>query len=154
MEAEGGIFDEATLRAVQEVSWHLLTMADRFNSSFAGHATALGLSVSGAKLLLQLGPDEAVPMRTLAERARSDPSNLTAVVDKLEGKGLLRRRPDSGDRRVKILVLTPDGQQARAALWDRITNDVGPLAHLSPTQIEELRDRLREAVRGTGEVPR
>jgi DNA-binding MarR family transcriptional regulator len=142
------MFDEATLRAVQEVSWLLLTMTDRFNASFAGHAGALGLSAGAAKLLLQLGNDEAVPMRTLAERARSDPSNLTSLVDKLEAKGILVRRPDAVDRRVKILALTPEGQRVRQSLWQRITHDVGPLAHLSPEQVEQLRLLLREAVRG------
>jgi DNA-binding MarR family transcriptional regulator len=141
-------FDAATLQAVQEVSWHLLALAEQFNANFATHAARAGLPVGAAKLMLQLGPEEAVPMRTLAERAHSDPSNLTSLVDKLEAKGILERRADDVDRRVKILVLTPKGKQTRESLWHQITHDVGPLAHLTPAQVNELRDALREAVKG------
>lgn len=145
--------DEETLHAAQEVSWLLLTLAERFNETFAAHSAAVALSVGQAKVLLQLKPDEAVPMRSLAERTRSDPSNLTGVVDKLEARNLTKRQPGAVDRRVKTLVLTPEGQSVRDELWHRITHDIGPLAHLSFDEIDRMRTLLRAAVYGKSPGP-
>ena len=48
-------------------------------------------------------------MRELAERLYLDPSNLTALVDRLEALGLVERQADPDDRRVKRLVITDKG---------------------------------------------
>src|SRR3979490_364971 len=37
--------------------------------------------------------------------------SMTAVVDRLEKKGLIMRTPASGDRRAKVLKLTPEGRR-------------------------------------------
>jgi len=134
------------LRLVHEVSWLLVVMAGRLQDNFAAHAAEFGLSAAQAKLLLQLHPTEAKPMRVLAERLRYDPSNLTGVVDKLEQRGVLRRRPDPHDRRVKALAITDEGIRLRDGFWQRLTTDAGPLAHLGPAQLARLHELLTEAL--------
>jgi DNA-binding MarR family transcriptional regulator len=52
---------------------------------------------------------EPLSMRELAERLYLDPSNLTALVDRLEELGLVERQADADDRRVKRLVITEKG---------------------------------------------
>src|SRR5258708_29313671 len=37
--------------------------------------------------------------------------SMTAAVDRLEKKGLIRRTPAVGDRRAKVLKLTPEGRR-------------------------------------------
>lgn len=51
------------------------------------------------------------PQHELAERLAIPPSRMVALVDALEQRGLLRRRPDPGDRRVRTLHLTRDGRR-------------------------------------------
>ncbi len=136
----------ADLRIVQDVSRLILTVAQRLQDNFAAHASKLGLSALQAKLLIALPPGESVPMRVLAERLRCDPSNLTGLVDKLESRDIVRRRPDPVDRRVKALTLTDDGVELRSAFWSRMISDAGPLAHLSVDQLHDLRDHLRVAL--------
>ena len=46
------------------------------------------------------------PMGELAEVMHCDNSNVTGIVDRLEQRGLVERRPAEHDRRVKLLVLT------------------------------------------------
>ncbi|MBX3734761.1 MAG: MarR family transcriptional regulator [Verrucomicrobiae bacterium] len=59
-------------------------------------------------------------------------SNITGLVDRLEARGLVQRREQSGDRRAWRVVLTPDGRRqmhtllpayyrAAARLWDGIS---------------------------------
>ncbi|AIY02525.1 hypothetical protein ART_2926 [Arthrobacter sp. PAMC 25486] len=59
--------------------------------------------------------DCAVPgdvrLKDLAERLRIAPRSATEVVDQLEAKGLVRRKPDPTDRRATLIVATPAGQK-------------------------------------------
>src|SRR3954447_5933947 len=76
-------------------------------------AAAVGLRPRQAQLLRLLDADTPVPMRQLACAMRCDPSNVTGLADRLERRGLVERRADPADRRVKALALTPDGARVR-----------------------------------------
>jgi DNA-binding MarR family transcriptional regulator len=138
--------DPGDLRLVQEVTWRLLAMVERLQQGFAAHAGEFGLSAAQAKLLMQLQPSEELPMRALAERLRYDPSNLTGLVDKLEERGAVRRRPDPRDRRVKALVITEEGVRLRDGFWERVVHDPGPLERLDRAQLRRLQDLLGRAL--------
>ena len=141
------------LRVVQEAAYLALALAQRLQDNYARHAAALGLTAAQAKVLLALQPNEAVSQRALADHLGYDPSNLTGLIDKLETRGAVRRRPDDRDRRVKTLLLTPSGTQTRTAFWTALTNDSGPLAHLTTGQAQALRDRLTEALAAEPDEP-
>ncbi len=136
----------ADLRLVQEVTWLMIAMTARLQANFAAIAAETGLTPTQAKLLMQLQPSEALPMRVLAERLSYDPSNLTGVADKLEQRGAVERRPDANDRRVKALVITAEGVRLRDAFWQRLVSDPGPLGHLSRAQLTRLKDALTKAL--------
>jgi DNA-binding MarR family transcriptional regulator len=53
--------------------------------------------------------EAGIRMTDLARRVLLTKAGLTALVDRLEGQGLLAREPDREDRRVKRIVLTPAG---------------------------------------------
>ena len=56
------------------------------------------------------------PLRTqaaLAEAIRADKTRIIPVLDDLETRGLVTRRPDPDDRRARLLSLTPDGRRLR-----------------------------------------
>ena len=55
-------------------------------------------------------------MSSLAGMLFCDASNVTGIVDRLEARGLIERRPAAQDRRVKLLALTPAGEQVRATV--------------------------------------
>jgi DNA-binding MarR family transcriptional regulator len=134
------------LEDVQRASYLLHRMAERQQAYYTACAAEFGLSAAQSKVLMSLQPDESVPMRVLAGRVGSDPSNLTGLVDKLEARGALRRTPDPADRRVKTLQLTADGRQLRDAFWHRLTHDPGPIAPLTPPQVRQLCELLQAAL--------
>lgn len=134
------------LRVVQEAAYLALALAQRLQDNYAHHAAELGLTAAQAKVLLALQPDQPVSQRALADQLGYDPSNLTGLIDKLEARGEVRRRPDHRDRRVKTLLMTAAGTQTRTAFWTALTSDSGPLAHLTAGQARALRDRLTEAL--------
>lgn len=58
------------------------------------------------------------PVRTQAALARAigaDKTRLIAVLDELQQRGLIERRPDPADRRVHLLELTPAGRERHGA---------------------------------------
>ena len=94
-------------------------------------AADLELSPAQCHVLHLIEPDRPLPMGQLAETLACDASNVTGLVDRLESRGLVRRRPSAGDRRVKVLVLTRTGSRLRAVLLERMTSTPAALERLS-----------------------
>lgn len=109
-------------------------------------AAQCGLTPAQSHVLRLLPPDSAVSMRTLATRLGCDASNVTGIVDRLEARGLVVRRPAEHDRRVKELALTPAGLSARAVLIDLLGQPPEPIARLSPSDQQALCEILRRAL--------
>jgi len=106
----------------------------------------LGLTFPLAHALRVLDPDRPRPMRELADELFCDASNVTALADRLEGKGLAERQPDPGDRRVKALALTSAGERARDRVLEIMSEPPPPIAALPVADQRALRDVLRRAV--------
>jgi DNA-binding MarR family transcriptional regulator len=98
--------------------------------------------------LRSLEPDTPAPMRWLAERLMCDNSNVTGIVDRLEGRGLVERTPASHDRRVKHLVLTPEGERIRHAICARIDTPPPAFSALPAEDQQALRDIFRRVCGG------
>jgi DNA-binding MarR family transcriptional regulator len=79
---------------------------------------ALGMSFIRAKALRRIagGP---LAMRELAAGLGTDPPYTTVVVDDLERRGLVVRSVRPGDRRSKMVSITPPGRE-QARLADQI----------------------------------
>lgn len=63
------------------------------------------------------------PVRTQAALAQSigaDKSRIIGVLDELQERGLIQRRPDPADRRVHLLSLTEAGSRLRASVQEAI----------------------------------
>jgi DNA-binding MarR family transcriptional regulator len=107
-------------------------------SSLPTLAAELRLSPAQVHVLHVIAPGQPIPMGQLADTLSCDASNVTGLVDRLESRGLVRRRPSDSDRRVKVLDLTPAGARLRAALVDRMTAPPDMLSRLSPADQRAL----------------
>jgi DNA-binding MarR family transcriptional regulator len=103
----------------------------------------LGLTPGHMKALFELDAEVAVPMGALADTLVCDASSATWMVDRLEERGLVERRPHPKDRRVKTVVLTPAGVRLKAQLIGRLHDPVPELEALDVDALEQLRDALR-----------
>jgi DNA-binding MarR family transcriptional regulator len=74
-----------------------------------GRLAPLGLEPRHVMLLRHVAIAEGRSQQALGEAVQIPPSRMVALVDALEQRGLLRRRPDPNDRRVRTLHLTRDG---------------------------------------------
>lgn len=126
------------LQRMLEVKLGLLAVAGQLRQNWAAHASAAGLSPAQVNALLTLTPGEAIPMRDLAARLDYDASNLSTLIDRLERRGAVERHADPGDRRVKTLALTAEGERLRIAFWRGLIEDAGALAPLADSDLEAL----------------
>ena len=92
------------------------------------HARDLGV-------LLAIDRCESASQQQVAESLGVDRTTMVAIIDALEAKGIIVRRPDPEDRRRNVVELTPAGQtllrQATAA------SDVAEAELLAPLNREE-----------------
>src|ERR1700682_2775188 len=131
--------------SVADQAWALLLQRafERVHAHFAAIVAELDLAPVQAKALHELEVDPPISMRELAERLKSDPSNITGLIDRLESRGLVERRPDPDDRRVKGLVVTPAGIEIRERIWQDVLGHAPHLAVLSADERIQLRDQLK-----------
>src|SRR5437764_416169 len=108
-------------------------------ASSASRLASLGLSAIWARK-----PRAASAAAVRSRRARAaDATNLVAVLNGLEDRGLIERRRDRADRRRAIIALSPRGEKLLAGL-DRALFGVDDeiLASLSRAEREALHAML------------
>lgn len=113
--------DSATRR---DLSDDLSFLLARANALSLGHGNAAlaehGLKVRSYSVLAMACGDAPPSQREIADHLRLDPSQVVALVDGLQARGLLERRTDAADRRANVVVATAAGH----ALYDRAGADV------------------------------
>ncbi|MFB6841039.1 MarR family winged helix-turn-helix transcriptional regulator [Streptomyces sp. NPDC056361] len=100
-----------------------------YYGDFTVAAASENLTASQGKALtvLRRGP---AAMRALAETMTCDASNMTGIIDRLEKRGLVRREADPSDRRVKNVILTPEGE--------RVTDSIRAKMHTTHEGLDRL----------------
>ena len=120
-------------------AWQLLV---RFFFAQREHLPTLGgeleLSPIQCHVLHLLEPGRPLPMGRLAGMLGCHASNVTGLVDRLEARGVLQRRPSADDRRIKVLDLTPEGSRLRAQMLRRMTTGARPISRLTVGQQRTL----------------
>ena len=129
--------DPLTLEVVELIG----TVVARYHAEYEDAAAEHALTGAQARLLGLLSL-EPLPMRQLAQKLRCEPSNVTGIVDRLETRGLVERRPDPKDRRVKLAAATTEGRKVARSLRESLDFAREPLAGLSAKERESLRDLL------------
>jgi DNA-binding MarR family transcriptional regulator len=120
-------------------AWQLLVrffFAQR--SNLPPLAAELELSPAQCHVLHLIEPGRPVPMGQIASTLSCDASNVTGLIDRLESRGLVKRRPSAEDRRVRVLDLTPSGVRLRTLLVSRMTTPPDALDRLSASDQQAL----------------
>ena len=94
--------------------------------------------------------DEGSRVTELAEAAGMTKQSMGELVDHLERRGYVERRPDPRDRRAKIVVSTEKGRRGIKAAAERIAEIEAELAgRMGKEGLEELIRLLAELRRNT-----
>ena len=144
--------DEATSAGeARDTAALLMHVTEQTLQNFGAAAAAFELTVAQARALLAL--EGAAPMRSLAEHLRCDASYVTGIADRLEQRGLVSRAAQAGDRRVKLLQLTPDGRRLRSKLQARMLETSPVMVALEAGERALLRDLLAKAAGAASTTP-
>jgi MarR family transcriptional regulator, organic hydroperoxide resistance regulator len=111
-----------------------------------GHSMAADFGIAPSDLLALFKLDGALPMKELAQRMGCDASFITVVADALERKGLVKREPSQRDRRVKNLVLTPEGIAMKKRMMDELADKMPWCYGLDDTERQCFLTLLRKTV--------
>ena len=134
-----------TPRRTADEAWALMGRLWHANKGrFFAAINEFELSPPQALALRHLEPGSPLPMSALAELLHCDNSNITGIVDRLEDRGLVERRPASHDRRVKHLLVTEAGAEIRARLADRMDSAPEELSRLTKAEQRQLLALLRK----------
>jgi DNA-binding MarR family transcriptional regulator len=94
-------------------------------------------------ILLLLDAREPESQQQVAGRLGVDRTTMVGLIDALEAKGLVARRPDAADRRRNVIELTATGRRTlRRATRASDQAERRLLAGLDPAEAAQLRDLL------------
>ncbi|WP_412539295.1 MarR family transcriptional regulator [Longispora sp. K20-0274] len=125
-----------------EVVRLIARIVSMYTKEYETAASARDLTTIQAKVLVMLA--EPMAMREIADRLGSEKSNVTGIIDRLEARGLVERRADPVDRRVKKVARTVGGEALATGFAAELRFAAEPLAGLSVTDRTQLRDLLRQ----------
>jgi DNA-binding MarR family transcriptional regulator len=96
----------------QEHLGFLLSQVGIFASQRFSEAIAeAGIHPPLFRVLNVVDAAEGESQHRIGEAIQVPPSRMVAIIDELEERGLIERRPHPGDRRVRALFLTPKGRR-------------------------------------------
>jgi DNA-binding MarR family transcriptional regulator len=115
-------------------------------STFSARLAPLELELREFALLRRIDSSEGGSQQAMGERLGIPPSRMVALVDRLEVRGMLERRPSPKDRRAHALYLTPAGKRLlveavklASALESELTRELDAAERI---QLIDLLDRL------------
>jgi MarR family transcriptional regulator, organic hydroperoxide resistance regulator len=130
--------DSEILDATSELVGRLIAHAERISQQLAVPSFFI-------KVLHML--DCPMAMKELGRRMHCDPSFVTIVADTLEKRGLARREPHPGDRRVKTLILTAAGLAMKQRLESEVAACMPWRRALSESEREQLLALIQKMIK-------
>jgi DNA-binding MarR family transcriptional regulator len=83
-----------------------MQLDDLVTAALAPH----GINGRELGLMIHIAAHEPASQQQIAQRMQIDRTTMVALLDALEGKGLVARRPHAEDRRRNVVELTDHGQ--------------------------------------------
>ena len=116
------------------------------NSALTDITAGCPHGVRGYQVLSTVARENLPSQLALAERLGLDRTVMTYLIDDLAAARLVRRQPNPGDRRQRMIVATPHGARTLARLEGKVREaEEAVLAALSPAERSTFRGLLQRA---------
>ena len=102
------------------VGYHLRRAQDSMHRDFIDTLTDLDITQKQAAALLIANANPGVSQIDIANELQMDRATMTAILDRLETRGLIQRKRSRTDRRKQQLYLTLKGQKALTSMRAKI----------------------------------
>lgn len=128
----------------------LMSAARGIRRAYDLRLAELGLNLSEASLLAYTMESGPVMQSDLARHMGVGRAAMGSLIDALEGRGWVERRPKPGDRRVWLVAITPSGEQAADQITkidERLRSELREgISRRERRELNQLLNRLRENV--------
>src|SRR5271170_2251557 len=139
------------IRGAGSPSFLLAQLGSHAATKFAEKLQPLGFAPHHAGILRLIAQSPGISQQDLANALNMHASRLVSVLDELQARGLLERRPSERDRRLYALHLTPTGEQSLVQIGHAAREHNHDLmSGLSAEQQKQLADLLEILVRRQG----
>ena len=127
----------------REIALLLGPLVRDLQGGFRACAEELGLRLGDAQAVWLLSATQQPPStKELAHRLGIDPANASALVTRLQKRGLVDRRPSPSDARKRVVSLTAEGRAARERLGRCMARRGPTFGRLTPDELVTFRDLL------------
>ncbi|HIW46993.1 MAG TPA: MarR family transcriptional regulator [Candidatus Yaniella excrementigallinarum] len=131
---------------VQEIQFLTARLAAKGNNYANKLLEELDLNVRQFSVLALAASALKPTQREMSSYVALDPSQIVALVDTLESRGLVKRETDRRDRRSKNIVATTEGEKLyKQARSITMTAEDHVLTDLTLAERDQLRDLLTKA---------
>lgn len=103
-------------------------------------------------MLLSFTRTGALPLGKVGERLQVHPTSVTSAVGRLEGQGLVVRKPHPTDGRATLVEITPDGRNVVEKATREVNEQVFTRLPLEPAEVEQVTTLLERFRRNAGDI--
>ncbi len=130
-------------RGREHIARGLVRLMMAVDDAYTEASRDVGLTAQQAQLLC--AAQRPAPVGDIACFLGCDRSNVSHLVDRISSRGLLQRRAAETDGRVKLVELSPDGQDAVQRFIETLGSRFDELlANWPPERKEEARETLHQ----------
>lgn len=125
------------------VGWLTTDVARLLRTVFDRRVKALGITRPQWLALRRLKRKSGASQSELADMMEIERAPAGKIVDRLEERGWIERRPDPVDRRINRIFLTDRGERVHAVIWPIAQSTVDDaLVDLSEAELSQLTELL------------
>jgi DNA-binding MarR family transcriptional regulator len=115
--------------------------------------TPIGLTFAQyeALMLLKFSRSGQLPLGKIGQRLQVHPASVTNVIDRLEGKGYVQRRPHPDDARTTLAAITREGRAIAKKATTQLNAKVFEQTGLEDKSLQDLVDVVTQLRRNQGD---
>jgi len=136
------------------IGYHISDVARLMRASFDRRVRRLGLTRAQWQVLSLLHHRPGASQTELAEMLEVERATAGRMVDRLERKNWVERRPDAADRRVNRLFLTTEARDVQADMGriaeDMMDDAMASLAHDERELLADMMERMKSQLQSMG----
>jgi MarR family transcriptional regulator for hemolysin len=125
-----------------EIAALMSSLGRELRAGFVACAGELGLGPAEAQALWILAARGPTTTGELGRALGVDPANASTLITGLGRRGLVERRPDTSDRRKRVVSLTAEGRRATERLSRCMSERRPTFGRLTTRELESFRELL------------
>jgi DNA-binding MarR family transcriptional regulator len=131
------------------LGWPVARVAHAIQNAHNEALARFDLSLRTFAVLAMIGDGAARSQLEIAQAVGLDKTTLVATIDDLERRALVRRTPDPGDRRARIVAITDEGREILEQASDVVRETEGRIfADMSCEDAQRIKAALTSLLGG------